>query len=682
MKKLLSLFLSLVTLSSFAQTINDPAAQINYKLKYLNSQYSLYPRADSLKVASVNSTTTNLQSQLNTLYTTKFNTQDQITYAAGVGAILNTHATSISANTTKLAGIADGATANSPDATLLNRNNHLGTQPFNTISGTATPAQLATGTPLAGKYPDGTGAWLPLPSGALDTKRNLAVGRNANNPPIEDFDRADGTAVNNLVSISGHTISAPLGGAIVTGGKMVTSSNVYVGMSWTEATAPILRVAGVCSFDGTNTGSNPRPVIMFNGGPNNTSLLKLVHCEVNNGSITLKVTNNGVAGTDLTAYSGSVTERSGQSTTQKFLRSFATNERIPISLEYKKGVSVDGADDIISVFMPDGRILDFTGDIRVRDVMNSCTHGTWQLTASGCAWHVIQLGETRATTLRALGNAASFRQTATLNGETNFLSPPQYKYFMPTGTGYYTVVQASSSYQPSTSTSTLIGNLTIVATDNLGRVLRSEFFVNSQYNDRPVIQNLTTGGGSFSGLQISKVMLVKDNSATGTKQLEVYVNTYNSTTDRILIIWRGSGVVVQNPVTGGDATANPLGDFRDRVIAGTTAGTWREQNVIDPKFSVTTYSGATATSFELGTTGRTLILAGVHAGSATLTYTLNDARANLQDEITILRPTGSTGSASIANASDSVVLTTLSAGTSGTFRYSGGKLILVSKNTL
>ncbi|MVM35223.1 hypothetical protein GO755_34695 [Spirosoma sp. HMF4905] len=680
MKKLLSLLFLLDSLSGFAQTINDPVAQINYKLNYLNNQYGLYPRADSLKLASISSATANIQDQVNQL-----DNLTQASYAAGAGAILTMHINSIAANTVKLAGIAADATANSPGAMLLTQSNHLDTQPFNTISGIATSAQLAPSTPLAGKYPDGTRAWLPLPSGALDTKRNLAGDRHANNPPIEDFDRPDGTLINNLITISGHTLTASGPGNTtvqIQGGKMVSSSNVYVGMSWTEATPPILRVAGVCSFDGTNSAGLPRPVIMFNGGPTNTSLLKLIHLEVNNGSVTLKVTNNGVAGTDLTAYAGTVTERSGQSTTQRFLRSFVTNERIPISMEYKKGVSVDGADDVLSVFMPDGRILDFTGDIRVRDVMTTCTHGTFQLTAAGCAWHVIQLGDTRATNLRALGNAASFRQTATLNGENSFWPAPQYQYFQPTGTGYYTIVQASSTYSPNTNTSTLIGYLTLVATDNLGRVLRTEFFVNSQYNDRPVIQNLTTGGGALAGLQVSKVMLVKDNSATGAKQLEVYVNTYNNIVDRILVIWRGSGAVIQNPVTGGDATANPLGDFRNRVVAGTTAGTWREQNVIDPKFSVTTYSGSTATSFELGTTGRTLIIAGVHAGSATLTYTLNDARANLQDEITILRPTGSTGSAAIANASDSVVLTTLSAGTSATFRYSAGKFILVGKMTL
>ena len=45
-----------------------------------------------------------------------------------------------SAAALKLAGIAAGATANSPDATLLNRENHTGTQPASTITGLGTAA--------------------------------------------------------------------------------------------------------------------------------------------------------------------------------------------------------------------------------------------------------------------------------------------------------------------------------------------------------------------------------------------------------------------------------------------------------------------------------------------------------------------------------------------------------------
>lgn len=47
---------------------------------------------------------------------------------------------------TKLDGIASNATANDTDANLKNRANHTGTQPFSTISGTATIAQIPTGT--------------------------------------------------------------------------------------------------------------------------------------------------------------------------------------------------------------------------------------------------------------------------------------------------------------------------------------------------------------------------------------------------------------------------------------------------------------------------------------------------------------------------------------------------------
>src|SRR5690606_29292474 len=49
---------------------------------------------------------------------------------------------SSTAEKTKLAGIATGATANDTDANLKNRANHTGTQDFTTISGTASDAQI------------------------------------------------------------------------------------------------------------------------------------------------------------------------------------------------------------------------------------------------------------------------------------------------------------------------------------------------------------------------------------------------------------------------------------------------------------------------------------------------------------------------------------------------------------
>jgi hypothetical protein len=56
---------------------------------------------------------------------------------------------------TKLSGIASGATANSPDATLLARANHTGTQTASTISDFQEAAQDATASALASGTHDG-----------------------------------------------------------------------------------------------------------------------------------------------------------------------------------------------------------------------------------------------------------------------------------------------------------------------------------------------------------------------------------------------------------------------------------------------------------------------------------------------------------------------------------------------
>ena len=55
------------------------------------------------------------------------------------------------ADKTKLDGVATGATANSSDATLLNRANHTGTQSAGTITGLATVATTGAYADLTGK---------------------------------------------------------------------------------------------------------------------------------------------------------------------------------------------------------------------------------------------------------------------------------------------------------------------------------------------------------------------------------------------------------------------------------------------------------------------------------------------------------------------------------------------------
>lgn len=77
--------------------------------------------------------------------------------------LTNTTAAFTTAQETKLAGVAAGATANSSDATLLDRANHTGTQAAATITGLATVATSGSAADLTGnlavaRLNNGTGA--------------------------------------------------------------------------------------------------------------------------------------------------------------------------------------------------------------------------------------------------------------------------------------------------------------------------------------------------------------------------------------------------------------------------------------------------------------------------------------------------------------------------------------------
>lgn len=79
-------------------------------------------------------------------------------------ALTNTTAAFTTAQESKLAGVASGATANSSDATLLARANHTGTQPAASISGLAVVATTGAYADLSGLPTLGTAAALNVPA--------------------------------------------------------------------------------------------------------------------------------------------------------------------------------------------------------------------------------------------------------------------------------------------------------------------------------------------------------------------------------------------------------------------------------------------------------------------------------------------------------------------------------------
>jgi hypothetical protein len=80
---------------------------------------------------------------------------------------------------TKLSGIATGATANSPDATLLSRANHTGTQPATTISDFTTAADARVAAGITGKE-NTANKGVPNGYASLDSGGNVPVGQLGN----------------------------------------------------------------------------------------------------------------------------------------------------------------------------------------------------------------------------------------------------------------------------------------------------------------------------------------------------------------------------------------------------------------------------------------------------------------------------------------------------------------------
>jgi len=111
--------------------------------------------------------------------------------------LTNTTASFTTAQETKLSGIATGATANSPDATLLARANHTGTQDINTTTtGTLTGSRVTAATDTtAGAVPGigGTAAGNAATVGQVSAESSAAVSAHNTDPAAHSALIADAT---------------------------------------------------------------------------------------------------------------------------------------------------------------------------------------------------------------------------------------------------------------------------------------------------------------------------------------------------------------------------------------------------------------------------------------------------------------------------------------------------------
>jgi hypothetical protein len=168
-----------------------------------------------------------------------------------------------SAEKTKLAGIAIGATANSTDATLLARANHTGTQTSSTISdfNTAADARVVAGiTGKANLAGDNTFTGVNTFQNSIGSSTTNFISNNASFANLYLGSVSNPTYAGIVVNNSSLNLGIHLGGAERL--RIFNNGNVNIGS--TTDTGEKLQVNGTVKFKSDATGSTTFPLTLQN----------------------------------------------------------------------------------------------------------------------------------------------------------------------------------------------------------------------------------------------------------------------------------------------------------------------------------------------------------------------------------------------------------------------------------
>lgn len=190
------------------------------------------------------------------------------------------------ADKTKLDGVATGATVNSPDATLLARANHTGTQAAGTITGLATVATTGAYADLSGKPTLGTAAatastdYAPAAQGVTNGNSHdhsggdgtqIAYSSLSGLPTLPTGINTGDQTLSNTSSPTSHTVTLSGSGGSL---QLVEGSNVTLTTSGTASAAVVTIAASVTGGGGgtvTSIGLIAPAGFSVSGSPVTTS---------------------------------------------------------------------------------------------------------------------------------------------------------------------------------------------------------------------------------------------------------------------------------------------------------------------------------------------------------------------------------------------------------------------------